>query len=85
MLNDVCSNWRDGSVIRALAALSEDLGSVLHPHGSSQLPATPVPGDLMLSSGFLGYQAHMECTHKHASKTHTQNKPFFKVEKQDGA
>ena len=32
--------------LRALAALPEDLSSISqHPHGSSQLSITPVPGD----------------------------------------
>ena len=51
-----------------LAALPEDLGSVPHPQGSSQLFATPVPGDLMPTFGFLGYQEHMEHMHNHAGK-----------------
>jgi hypothetical protein len=35
-----------------------------HPHGGSQLSETPVPGDLMPSSDFHGYQAHMWHIHK---------------------
>lgn len=39
--------WRDGSVVRVLAALPEDLGSVPRIHGGdSQSHVTPVPQDL---------------------------------------
>ena len=42
--------------LRALAALSEDLSSGPgFRSGSSQLPITPAPGDLMPSSGFHGH------------------------------
>jgi hypothetical protein len=57
--------WRGGSaVIRALAALTEDLGSVpsTHKAASSQLSVTPGPEDLTLSSGLHGHQICMQCT-----------------------
>lgn len=41
-----------------------------HPYGGSQPSLSPVPTDLMPSSGLHGHQAHTWCTHMHASKTH---------------
>ena len=46
--NNQMRGWRDGPVVRALAALKEDLGWVL---------SFQVPGDLMPSSAFLRHQA----------------------------
>jgi hypothetical protein len=45
-------------LLRVLAALPEDTNS-WHPHGISQPSVTPVPGDLMPTSGLHGQQAHM--------------------------
>lgn len=42
-------------LLGVLVALSEDLGSSQDSHGSSQLPVTPVPGNLMPSSGLCGH------------------------------
>ena len=41
-----------------------------HPHGSSQVSVTPVPGDLIPSSGLHGHQAHTWCTYIHVDRTH---------------
>lgn len=46
--------WRNGSAkLRVLAALPEDPGSIFstHSHRGSQLYLTPLPGDLVPSSG----------------------------------
>lgn len=58
--------WRDGSEIKSSCGLTEarrlDACGV-QPH------RTPVPGDLMLSSSFSGYQAHTWSTkHTHTYK-----------------
>lgn len=44
--------------LRALVALTEDLGSILAPHGTSQPSGTQVPRDLIPSSGLCGHQTH---------------------------
>lgn len=41
-----------------------------NPYGGSQSSLSPVPTDLMPSSGLPGYQARTWCTHMHTSKTH---------------
>lgn len=62
--------WRDNSVAESTGYVSRGLkfGSKL-PHGGSYLPLTPVPGDLMSSSGLLGHQAHMWCMRIYVGKT----------------
>jgi hypothetical protein len=40
-----------------------------HPHGSSQLSVTPVPGGPVSSSSFCGHQACMWCKDMHGDKT----------------
>ena len=54
-------SWSDGSEVKSTdcLALLEDLASVPHPHGGSQLSVTPGPGDLMPSSHLHGCQEHM--------------------------
>ena len=54
--------------LRALAALTEDLGSILAPHGSSQPSGTQVPRDLTPSSGLCGHQTHTLRIAIHAGK-----------------
>ena len=40
-------DWRDGSMVKSTSCSSRGLGfNSQHPHGSSQLSVTPVPGDL---------------------------------------
>jgi hypothetical protein len=60
-------------LVRALVALAEDLGSVLPTSGGSQLPAIPVPGSLMLSSGPQGHLHCVACIHtaKHSHGLHS--------------
>lgn len=41
----------DGSGLRALAALAEELGLVSSTHMATYLFITPVPGDLMYQAG----------------------------------
>lgn len=62
--------------LRALVTLPEYRGSIPRTHkGSSQSSVTVVSGDLMLSSGLGGYQAHTWCKDMHANKnTHTHKK-----------
>lgn len=50
-----------------------------HPYSSSQTSLTPVPGDLMPSSGFHRHQAHMWYIDTHASKPPTYMKQTFKI------
>lgn len=75
--------WLNLYLIRAkmwpratLALKEEDLGSVPSTHGSSQLPITPVPGDLMLSSDIRA------CRQKHSqpkiNKSKQTNKQVYK-------
>lgn len=51
-------DWaREMSVqLRMLAALPEDKDSISSSNGNSQLSLTPVPGNLILSSGLSGQQ-----------------------------
>lgn len=58
-------------LVKALAALAEDRGWLpALTQCSSQLPVTPVPGDLVPSSGLLGIRIHMHIlTHSHKNKT----------------
>lgn len=53
------------ALLRAPTALAEDPSSILSTHKS----VTPVPGDLILSSGLRVYQTHTRCTDIHAGKT----------------
>ena len=56
-------------MLRALAALLEDLGSIpALPSTHMRAPITPVPEDLMLSLDSLG------TAHTHGAKTHIQTK-----------
>lgn len=49
--------------------------SIQHPHGSSQPPLTPIPGDPVCSFGLFRHQAYpcTQCTYIHEGKplTHT--------------
>lgn len=67
--------WRDGSALRALAALPGDLPhfDFQYPHGGLQPSVTVVPGDSISSSGFLRHQAHIWCTDICATHTHKNN------------
>ena len=52
--------WKDGSVFKCICCSS--IGprfNSQHLHDNSELSITPIPGDLMPSSGFLG---HEPCT-----------------------
>lgn len=60
--NNQMRGWRDGPVVRALAALKEDLSWVL---------STQVPRDLMPSSAFFRHQAWNWCTYIHACAKHS--------------
>ena len=52
--------WRDGSVVTSTGCSSRGPGfSSQQPHGSSQPPVTPVPRDLMPSSGLCRYCTHV--------------------------
>jgi hypothetical protein len=51
-----------------------------HPHGSSLLSVTPVPGDLTSSSGLLEYQAYTWYTGIHANKIFI----YIKLKKKQG-
>lgn len=65
--------WRDGTEVKALAALAENLGSVpsTHTHGSSKQPAALAPGALGASSDLLGQC--MQVVYQHTCrKTLTQ-------------
>lgn len=61
--------------LRPRAAPAEDPGSVPStPHGDSQPPATPVPGDLFFSSGPREH-SHVHDVDTHADKhLYTENK-----------
>lgn len=61
---------RDTLMLRALVALADDPSSVSSTHGGSQMPVTPVQGDLP-SSSFGGHQVCMWCTYIHADKALT--------------
>jgi hypothetical protein len=54
-------DWRNGSTIEALAAAGPEFSSQ-YPHGSSQPPLSPVPGDLTPSPDSPGQQVHAWCT-----------------------
>ena len=56
--------------LMALVALAEGLGfGSQHPHGGSQPSLSPVPGNPILSSDLLGYQAYVQYTYIHTGKT----------------
>jgi hypothetical protein len=64
---------RDGSMVETSSYTSRGLGfDSQSPHGNLQPCITPVPGDLMLSSGFHGHCIHIH-THTH-THTHTHRK-----------
>ena len=60
---------RDGSIAKCTCC-SRGLPrfTFQHPHGGSQESGTPVLGNLIPSSDFLGHQACMWHTHIHAGK-----------------
>lgn len=64
----ITEGWRDESH-KAWLLLQEDLDSVLSPHIVANSQLTPIPGDLMLSSGLCGDYMH-GCTYIHAGKIH---------------
>ena len=53
--------------LRALIVLLENQ----HPHGSSQLSVTPIPGDPMSSSGLWAQGMHMVYRHTSEKNIHT--------------
>ena len=55
--------------LRALFSFPEDEGLI----PSTHLTVTPVPGDLMISSGLHGPQAPMLCSDIYAGKASTHN------------
>jgi hypothetical protein len=56
--------------VRALAALSEDLGSISSTHVGSDLPVTPLLEDLMPSPGLQGNYTHMVYRHTGRQNIH---------------
>lgn len=61
---------RDGSV-----------DSIQHPRRSSQLSATPVPGDPMLSSGLYGHQTLTQSVRRHRQAKYLPNNIQFRKER----
>ena len=62
--------WRDGSVVKSTGCSCRGPGfASQHPHGGSELPVTPVPGDRIHSSDCHRDQAHMNGTDTQAGKT----------------
>jgi len=61
---------------RALAALSEDPGSIFSAYRGSSPSVTPVSGAMTPSSGFHRQQAHTKCISTH---THTGQTPKHKI------
>lgn len=58
----------DGSVVNATYSRGHRSSSQ-NPHRSSQPSVTSVPGNLKLSSHFLGHQAYLYYTYMHTGKT----------------
>lgn len=67
---------------RAVVVLTKDLSLTPRTHvvvyNSPQFEVTPVPGDLMPSSDFLGHQVHTWCMNRQASKTLIHSKVKYK-------
>ena len=68
---------RDGKMaqwLRVLASLEEPSSTCQHPHDSSQLSVTPVPGTLMPASGLYRCKAHSGVQiYMQAKHSYTQN------------
>lgn len=72
-INGVQERWLSGSEYSQLCKYLQYYGrgpklASQNPHGSSQLSLTPVPRDLMPSSGLKGYQMHIQIKHLHINR-----------------
>ena len=81
----VSEGWRNGSGFKSTGCSCRGPGfDSQHPHGSSQVCASPVPGDLMPSSGLHRPCRHRVYRHTCRQNTHTHKmkeiKSFLTVE-----
>ena len=64
--------WRDGSVVKTTGCSSRrPKFCAQHPHGGPQMLVTPVPEDLIPSSGLCVHQAYTLCRDIHSGNTLT--------------
>lgn len=72
-------DWRNGSEVRTLVTLADDLGSIPQIHTVAQPSITPVTKDPIPSSDLLEHQAYMWHIHTYMQTKPDGYKHFFTV------